>query len=423
MAGREGDGELGLGLVGCGRFGTFLLESFAGLPGLQLVAVADGDLARAEAAAAASGVAAYADVADLVADDRVGVVAVTTPPASHAPVALAAIAAGKHVFCEKPLATDLAQATGVLRAARDRDVRLTVDYVLRRNPLYALLARLQADLLGPLQRFALENLAGDEQLGPDHWFWDATVSGGILVEHGVHFFDACSWLAGAEPTMVQALAVERAPGGPVDTVVASAGYPGGASATFAHVFARPNAAELQRTTLDWGFAHGVLDGWVPVELHLDVWTDEHGRALLDRVAADPPAALAVPGYRPSGRERLATSVVATDGLPAVWRGRGRARRVAHHVRAHASLGGPEATTGVYRESVRAGMADLLDAAAGRRPPVVTPADAWRSLAVALAAREAAAGGGLVAPAPLPSDLTAADPGVRRAGGRLSGWPG
>src|SRR4029450_1334155 len=95
------------------------------------------------------------------------------PRAAHAPPALSARRGGPHVFCEKPLATRLEDATEVLAAtAAVGAPRLTVDYVLRRNPLYALLGRLHQALLGPPRRFALENLASDERLGPDHWFWD-----------------------------------------------------------------------------------------------------------------------------------------------------------------------------------------------------------------------------------------------------------
>jgi hypothetical protein len=229
---------VGLGLVGCGRFGAAILEAARELPGLAPVAVADRDPDRAAALAAAHRLDAV-DPRRLLDDDRVEVVAVATPPAGHARVALDALAAGRHVFCEKPLATRLEDATAVLRAtARPGAPRLTVDYVLRRNPLYALLGTLQRELLGPPRRFAFENLASDEHLGPDHWFWDREVSGGILVEHGVHFFDACAWLLGSQPELVQAVEAAR-PGGPVDTVVATARHPGGATASFAHAFARP----------------------------------------------------------------------------------------------------------------------------------------------------------------------------------------
>jgi predicted dehydrogenase len=366
-----------------------VLEAAGELPGLRPLAVADRDRARADALAAPWGLEAC-DPERLLADPRVAVVAVATPPADHAATALAALRGGRHVFCEKPLATRLEDATEVLAATAGAGApRLTVDYVLRRNPLYALLGRLRQALLGPPRRFALENLASDEHLGPDHWFWDREVSGGIAVEHGVHFFDACAWLLGSQPERVQALEAAR-PDGRVDTLLASASHPGGATASYAHRFARPERAESQWTTLDWGeTADGRLYGWIPVELELDVRTDGAGLAAVQALTTDQQAALAVPGYRPSGAERI-TLELTSRAQPGRW-----------DLRLRATLGGQAAKPRVYRESVRAGLADLLAAIAGGTQPAVTPADAWTSLATALAAQESTVTGTATRPARLP----------------------
>ena len=353
------------------------------------MAVADRDRGRADALAATHRLEAC-DPERLLADPRVAVVAIATPPADHARTALAALGAGRHVFCEKPLATSLEDASAVLAAAAGPgSPRLTVDYVLRRNPLYALLARLQRALLGPLRRFAFENLASDEHLEPGHWFWDRQVSGGIAVEHGVHFFDAGAWLLGSQPELVQALEAGR-PDGRVDTMLATARHPGGATASYAHSFTRPQRAESQWTTLDWGeLADGRLYGWIPVELELDVRTDGAGLAAVQALTTDQRAALAVPGYRPSGAERI-TLELASRGQPGRW-----------DLRLRATLGGHAAKGRVYRESVRAGLADLLGAVTTGTPPSVSPADAWTSLATALAAQHAATTGTATRPAALP----------------------
>ena len=352
--------------------------------------MADRERQRAKAVAAAYGLAAC-DIDGLLADRRVAVVAIATPPAGHAELALAALGAGRHVFCEKPLATRLQDATALWRAAAAPGApRLTVDYVLRRNPLYLLLDRLQRALLGPPRRFAFENLASDEHLRPGHWFWDRELSGGILVEHGVHFFDVCAWLLGTQPELVQALETAR-PDGRVDTAVASARHPGGATASYAHMFARPDRAESQWTTLDWTGASGRLHGWIPVELELDLRTDGAGLAAVQALATNQQAALAVPGYRPSGAEHISLELLGrSEGDPGEWR-----------LRLRATLGGQPAKARVYRESVRAGLADLSSAIAGGGQPAVSPTDAWTSLAAALAGQEAAATGVASRPAPLP----------------------
>lgn len=70
----------------------------------------------------------------------------------------------------------------------------------RYNPLYTMVADLiQSQMLGKVLHGYLENYASDEGLDPDHWFWDRSKSGGIFLEHGVHFFDMFEgWLGRGE---------------------------------------------------------------------------------------------------------------------------------------------------------------------------------------------------------------------------------
>jgi predicted dehydrogenase len=400
--------RLGVALVGCGRFGDFCLSAAGGLPQLLPLGVTDTDRARALATAGRHGITAYPDYAALLGDDRVDVVIIATPPADHAPMALAAITAGKHVFCEKPLATSLPEATAVVQAAHAYRVRLSVDYVLRWNPLYRLLDRVQAlsgptgaPVLGRLRHFAFHNLARDDHLPPDHWFWDPETSGGIFVEHGVHFFDAAAWLLGSDPLEVQAVEVARGEDGRVDTAIATALHPGGATATYTHVCARPSQAEYQQTLLAWGFAHAVVSGWIPVKLELDAWTNPHGAGLLLDLPDRADELLEVPGFHRSGQERIAVEVVQATREPRPGRGGGQARPASHHIRLRATLGGAAAKGHVYRESVRAGVADLLAAVSTEREPLVSARDAWESLAAAITARLAAGSGRRVAPPAFP----------------------
>ena len=392
---------LGVGLVGCGSFGRFTLAAIADLPEVEARLVTDVDPDRAAAVATASGASVAPNVERLLAEPTVDVVIIATPPVTHGVIALAAAEAGKHAFCEKPLATSLPEARAAIEAADRRATTLTVDYVMRWNPLYWLIRRLQAVrrtddrlVLGRLRRFALENLAGDERLGADHWFWDRATSGGIFIEHGVHFFDVASWLFGEPPIGVVAIQAART-SGEIDSAVATTLHPGGATATYAHSFAHPDGAEYQSVLLDWGFAHGTLRGWIPVDLEMDIWTDEDGAFAIDRVIDHPRRALAVPGVRPSGMERVDVATAPIDGPVAqTWRSRSEVHAVTSRVRLRATLGGAAAKDHVYRESVRAGFADLVDAVRSERPPAVSGRDALDSLTTAVAAQEAADSGRL-----------------------------
>jgi len=91
---------VGLGIVGLGRFAAFCLPAFSSLPEVRVVALADTDRSRAETLAPA-GARAYQDYRDLLADPEVEVVVISTPPYLHAPIAVEAAKAGKHLFVEK----------------------------------------------------------------------------------------------------------------------------------------------------------------------------------------------------------------------------------------------------------------------------------------------------------------------------------
>jgi predicted dehydrogenase len=108
--------ELGVGLVGCGAISAAYLANAARLDGVRLVACSDLDAQLAERTASEHGLEAC-DTEALLDHPEVEVVLCLTPPDSHAPIALRAIAAGRHVYTEKPLATSVASARQVLDAA------------------------------------------------------------------------------------------------------------------------------------------------------------------------------------------------------------------------------------------------------------------------------------------------------------------
>jgi hypothetical protein len=196
-----------------------------------------------------------------------------------------------------------------------------------------------APVLGRLRHFAFQNLARDDHLPPDHWFWDSETSGGSSSSTGCTSSMPPPGCLAATPAGVRALEVARGQDGPVDTAIAAASHPGGATATYTHIFAHPGQAEYQQTMLDWGFAHAVVSGWIPVDLHLEAWTDPDGAALLRHLPDQAGELLEVPGFRRSGQERITVEDVRADGRPQLWRDGGQARVVSHQVRVRTTLGG------------------------------------------------------------------------------------
>ncbi len=301
---------VGIGLVGAGAYGAFCLAAFADVPQVRIVAVGDSDAARAETFAHQYAARAYTTLDALLADPAVAIVALNTPPFLHAAQGLAVLSAGKHLFCEKPLALTVDEGAALLDAAQRRGLRLTVDYVMRRNPLWAAAARIrESGVLGALLHMDLSNHAAGLSLPAAHWFWDKAQSGGIWVEHGVHFFDAFAWVAGTAGRISSAAAQANAQG-QEDRVEALAQY-GQTLAHFYHGFT--HSGETEQTTVRLTFAQGYLTlrEWVPTRLDIAAASAEHAQALLPLL----PDTAQIAAQQ--GRRRLAITL--PEGKPAVYR--------------------------------------------------------------------------------------------------------
>jgi predicted dehydrogenase len=127
--------RVGFGVIGAGLFGENHALVYSRLPGVELVAVCDQNEARAREVAERYGARAYfTDYAQLLANPDIQAVSIATPDFAHAEIALAAVGAGKHILCEKPLATTVAEAQAIVDAAAQANVKLMVDFHNRVNP-------------------------------------------------------------------------------------------------------------------------------------------------------------------------------------------------------------------------------------------------------------------------------------------------
>lgn len=177
-----------VGLLGYGAIGAEHVAGF-GAAGFDVVAVCDRSEARLDAAAEVLGdVRTYAKTDELMGDDEVELIAISTPPDSHAAWATAAIAAGRHAVVEKPLALGAAQADGMLDAAEAAGLTLAVYQNRRFDPDFLALQTLARS--GRLGRvFHVEAFVGGYQHPCNYWHSDAAVSGGTAFDWGSHYLD------------------------------------------------------------------------------------------------------------------------------------------------------------------------------------------------------------------------------------------
>jgi UDP-N-acetylglucosamine 3-dehydrogenase len=137
--------DLAIGIVGVGRMGTYHLETWEHIEGAQVVGVAEPNEALAKERIGRRPIAHFRSPKELVQRRDVDAICITAPSQHHASIALEAIAAGKHVFVEKPIATTLEDGLRMAAAARQAGLKLMVGHVERFNPAVGKLAELVAD--------------------------------------------------------------------------------------------------------------------------------------------------------------------------------------------------------------------------------------------------------------------------------------
>lgn len=113
-----------IGVIGCGNISDKYLEVSKTFQILEVVAVSDMDMARAKDKAVKHGIARAMDVNDLLGDPEIEIVLNLTPPSAHAEIALKALAAGKSIYNEKPLAIQRAEAQAMLQLAAEKGLRI-----------------------------------------------------------------------------------------------------------------------------------------------------------------------------------------------------------------------------------------------------------------------------------------------------------
>jgi predicted dehydrogenase len=268
--------EIRIGVIGCGGFGLYALQQFAQVPGVRLTGMAGTHRQAAIAAAKRFGIPDIEEVDRLLARDDVDLVYIATPPFLHHPQAIAALEAGKHVICEKPLAMTLDQADAMIAAARKHDRLVVANLMQRYNPIYeAVEALIRTQVLGEVLHGYFENYASDENLPPEHWFWDRSKSGGIFIEHGVHFFDMFAGWLGAGT--VDAAQVGNRPGSapPIEEHVhCTVRYQPDVLVNFYHGFHQTGRMDRQELRLVFERGDVTLYDWVPTRVRIHAIADE-----------------------------------------------------------------------------------------------------------------------------------------------------
>jgi predicted dehydrogenase/threonine dehydrogenase-like Zn-dependent dehydrogenase len=271
-----------LGVLGAGSFATsILLPVLRGVPGVNLVGIASASGMSAQHAAKRFGFTyASGDESELINDPAINTIAVLTRHDLHARQVLAALSAGKHVFCEKPLAihpeeldeiekffSQVVQRRPDTGAAQATPCPvLTAGYNRRFAPLAI---KLKAFFSRRTEPFAAHYRVNAGSLPPDHWLHNPLVGGGRIIGEACHFVDFLTFLAGEPPISVSVNALPDGGSYQEDNVVMSFTFSDGSIGMVTYLANGDKAFPKERIEVFSGGRVGVLDDYRTLTLLKD----------------------------------------------------------------------------------------------------------------------------------------------------------
>ena len=360
------EASVAIGIIGAGRIAAVHAAAYQRISGGAIVVCTDPIPAAAKSLSERFGIAVAPTFTDILNDPAIDAVLLATPNALHPEQTIAALKAGKHVFCQKPISLTLEDADSVVAAAKASDRLVQFGFMLRFTPpLPQLRQRIVDGEIGtPIAAQAA--IFGWEPT--NDWFYDPPQGGGVILDTMVHFADLVTWMFGPARTVYTAGGAYKLEG------AKKFGSPDNATVTMRH-----DSGVVSSMFVSWTAGHGNftldvhgLDGSARVDL-------VHAQAI-ERLP-DPPAGDEGPA---AGSTPIWSGTTATRGSSstssivsaAEWTARWRPRppRRATPSRWCSPLSSPSTRTGSWscHESdagVRGRRRILGDRDAPARPPI------------------------------------------------------
>jgi len=273
-----------IGILGAGGFSHFSVKAFLKVPDIKISGVFDIDPQKSKLFSDKFGCRIFDTQEQLLADSETDLVYISTPPFLHYLQSEAALLAGKHVICEKPAALDWEEVENLIAIAKANNLLYVVNLMQRYNPLFPMVKKLVDEkLLGEFLHGYFENYASDEALDEEHWMWDEKKSGGIFIEHAVHFFDLVEgWLGKGKLIAAQKIRRKGVNKDFWPEVQAVCKYQNGLF-NFYHGFHQANRMDRQELKLVFENGEVSLFEWVPSKLVLKALVTENTLKTIENI--------------------------------------------------------------------------------------------------------------------------------------------
>jgi predicted dehydrogenase len=191
-------------VAGCGNMGASHARAYHRMPEFEIAGlVSRGPASRERLSAELGGLPGFSDYYAALAATKPDAVSINTYPETHGPYARAALDAGCHVFCEKPLAETVGEAQSIVDAARARDRKLVIGYILRVHPAWVRFIEIARTLGKPLVMRMNLNQQSRGTAWQSHRNLMESMS--PIVDCGVHYVDVMCQMTGARPVRVSAI--------------------------------------------------------------------------------------------------------------------------------------------------------------------------------------------------------------------------
>ncbi len=223
--------KLRIGIIGAGRIGNVHAQSLTYfIPQAEVAMITDPNEQAAQRVAQAYGIPAWGpDYRTLLADPSIEAVLVCSPTPTHADIAMAAMRAGKHVFCEKPVDLTLEKIRATARVAQETGRKIQVGFNRRFDHNHGRVRQLAAS--GALGQVEIVKITSRDPQPPSPEY--AASSGGLYIDMMIHDFDMAMFLAGSDVREVYATGVSLVDprigeAGDVDTAIVTLSFENGA---------------------------------------------------------------------------------------------------------------------------------------------------------------------------------------------------